>query len=180
VGHSLGLLVVTVIFLSVGEQAMDLDRVGSAFEWLVCAQSSMPLGSRLPSDSLINPQTHPIHQVGVMMILLGLYTAWRAVHSEYYLKGDQTSSTGTTASATAGTPLLLVPAPTGPKGDVEAPAPQQHQHREKAEPPAATAATAEGSRAARWLRGLKERMLATVVGTVHGVAGAFSSPPPFW
>lgn len=35
VGHSLGLLAVTVIFLSVGEKAMDLDRVGSAFEWLV-------------------------------------------------------------------------------------------------------------------------------------------------
>lgn len=38
VGHSLGLFVVTVIFLSVGEQAMDLDKVGSAFEWLVRTQ----------------------------------------------------------------------------------------------------------------------------------------------
>lgn len=47
-------------------------------------------------------------------------------------------------------------------GDVEAPAP-------------AAAATSAGGSAIKWLRGLKERMLATVVGCVHGVAGALMS-----
>jgi hypothetical protein len=47
VGHSLGLLVVTVIFLSVGEQAMDLDRVGSAFEWLVRAGGPISLSGAI-------------------------------------------------------------------------------------------------------------------------------------
>lgn len=91
-----------------------------------------------------------------MMILLGLYTGWRAVHSEYYLKGDSGSD-----SPTPATPLLSTPSPV----DVEAP--PQVQKEEKQEKAAAPC-----SRAVKWLRGLKERMLATVVGTVHGVAGA--------
>jgi len=102
-----------------------------------------------------------------MMILLGLYTAWRAVHSEYYRKGSSDPPSSSTAIPTVATPLMLaVPARNGPKGDVEA-------------PPAAQSAEAPSSRsrsrAVRCLRGLKDRMLATVVGTVHGVAGAFLS-----
>ncbi len=102
-----------------------------------------------------------------MMILLGLYTAWRAVHSEYYLKGSSDPPSSSTAIPTVATPLMLaVPARNGPKGDVEAPPAAQ-----KTEAPSSRSR----SRAVRCLRGLKERMLATVVGTVHGVAGAFLS-----
>lgn len=104
------------------------------------------------------------------MILLGLYTAWRVVHSEYYLKGDPEGSSTGTVDATAGTCLLVAPAPNGSgSDDVESPPAEQSP-----EP------ACRGARAARCLLGLKERLLATVVGTIHGVAGAFCLSSFFW
>ena len=125
-----------------------------------------------------------------MMILLGVYTGWRAVHSEYYLhKGDDDAKTHTPPLPppllpTAHTPLL--PPPPAPAqqqvemnvgegqttpSKLQQPPPQpqpKHEHE------------GGGDRSmVKWLRGLKERMLATVVGTVHGVAGAFAPLFPF-
>lgn len=109
-----------------------------------------------------------------MMILLGLFTGWRAVHSEYYQKGDAADNDSPLPPPpTAGTPLLPPQSSSSSSsggggeektaagaGDVEA--------------GGAAAVNASGSgssKAATWLRGLKERALALVVGCVHGVAG---------
>lgn len=34
-GHSAGLLLVTAVFLGVGEENMDLDKIGSYCDWIV-------------------------------------------------------------------------------------------------------------------------------------------------
>ena len=119
------------------------------------------------------------------MILLGLFTTWRAVHSEYYAsnkssngRGERdtddattTTSSSTTSPPTAATPLLPLPRGGGDgDGDVEA-GPTAKQARAQASSSSAAAAFKSSSRLLRRLRSLRERMLATLVGTVHGVAG---------
>lgn len=129
-----------------------------------------------------------------MMILLGAYTGWRALHSEYYLKGDRFRSSDSILP-TAHTPLLLpaaarrqglgdevkveegrpssavssAAAATGFTGPVDW---AQQQAKAEAKADGSSGGGGDGG-FVTWLQGLKERMLATVVGTVHGVAGAY-------